>query len=1246
MEIERIVNNENSKIPWLWLILGIFVIAGIVTIIILATRKSPEKPNVGKKQTVIQSYLELVYPTSDKIKNMTATEAENWYNQLWFYFLVLDYMGTPSSTTSKTGENITIPGTLTNISNLMPVEYQDGAPFFHPNSIAIKNTQKVFYNNAGKSMTNPDVALKAVSNGKYIEVTSFGWNPYPNGIYLNSAIGSGIFWNPGVIIVGYNKLEVLYKTSCQINNVKYISGKYSSAGYTALQTALKKYDKSGAVMKELKKLQQVSGKMSIEDIVKAHVEDNRQYLSQSQIVKSEAVSAYDNPMQQIGLAAKYDSCMLIAQANGDGSFDIEFCDFRVVINGSFGSGIIDDDITSKWEIFSSKYLSVRDPFDINNESKVLSINIEFPKIMFSGEDAKYHCKASTNCGPTINNNSKNVNEYCSLMGCQLADTPQSWKNGQTIQPYKSKNTIQIFTPGGVMFAINDSKRGLSMIKKSITTSKILEHNANINLIPRLSDSVIDQLLNSTDLNVYNKILNMSTPTDSLSGLRNYFKITYPLSSLFWDKLDNNDLVHLYLQINSHYMPLILPIGKMTYPTCSEPNECILPPSKNSRTQFWAFDGVHLEGAAGSDIGQAANSTKNYPDSAPYAYQTVGNPFDGGAHAIFDRKTMTLTEGGYPNYAWVESVQYADESGGEKLRGKWDTSSQTVVGPESCTCNPDSSCNTFVSTPGDVIENYDERIVRPKLTDSGDVPCDSTCTEEKVVPCSIGKTCSGKGCQSYCNIPDAFENCAITFNGDTPPSDSICGFMDFKSQKWKQGKCSNTDACKWSTDGKTKPTPQNLFDCIDNPTDKSNCSVPWSISYNDQANTVHIPVTTTMYYPQQGYGKFTNYGKTGIYYSNVSLLLTLPDLNLRMSMEQIIQLVGKSVGGLSIYHQLQALLSTKTRDPRKYLTGYVVLPNTEFNKLSSSSKSKIFKINNQRSVKCENPLINPADDPRLKSILTNFTAFYAPPEESIFNPQYQKTYSYNYETAIQLLMAMYIHGCTGNHSQKYNYPFGSYNSYGMTIGHLAYVRTKAMGWNTVQLARDPDYSGDSMKYCEWPFYDYEIIHVAADPPTWFNPSMAQSNPKYPNETDGYGFDLSVGGVWSGSSAPKSYVFCRGMFTLDITKFLGFYVAHGYIPGSGNWEDDMKLLNLRPINRNIFKQGQLVTDSYAQSVRSYYTPTTWGDSLIIYDQTCPFPEWRGNTCAVSDPTCVVTKKGEGIYYQAMHSTNPVGTWPTNP
>ena len=88
------------------------------------------------------------------------------------------------------------------------------------------------------------------------------------------------------------------------------------------EISLEKFDKSGAVNKELKTLQQVSGKMSIEDIVKAHVEDDRKYLSQPQIVKSEAVSAYDNPMQQIGLASKYDSCMLIAQANGDGSFDI------------------------------------------------------------------------------------------------------------------------------------------------------------------------------------------------------------------------------------------------------------------------------------------------------------------------------------------------------------------------------------------------------------------------------------------------------------------------------------------------------------------------------------------------------------------------------------------------------------------------------------------------------------------------------------------------------------------------------------------------------------------------------------------------------------------------------------------------------------------------------------------------------------------------------------------------------------
>ena len=214
-------------------------------------------------------------------------------------------------------------------------------------------------------------------------------------------------------------------------------------------------------------------------------------------------------------------------------------------------------------------------------------------------------------------------------------------------------------------------------------------------------------------------------------------------------------------------------------------------------------------------------------------------------------------------------------------------------------------------------------------------------------------------------------------------------------------------------------------------------------------------------------------------------------------------------------------------------------------------------------------------------------------------------------------------------------FGSFNSYGMNLGHAGYVRTKAMGWNTVQLARDLDYSGNDMKYCEWPFYDYEIIHVATDPPAWFSQT---GDPQ-----SSYGFDLSVGGVWAAPSAPNDYIFCRGFFTLDITKYMAFYISHGYIPSSGNWNNDVTLINPQPINRNIFRQGQLIKDQWALDIRSYFTPTTWNAPYpIVYDQTCPYPEWKGNKC-YGAKNCVTTPEGQGIYYQAMNASSPVGAWP---
>jgi len=1236
------------KNPVFWIIV-ILLIGLAIWLIIYFTNKTGGSKGSGpgisptplkKLDTPIQVYLSAIYPSSEKITNFSAEEAESYYKNLWFYYLVTDWLGVPSTVNTKTGKSIIIKGTLVALTDLVPNEYVDGAPFFHPNSVAIKNIENEFYTKSGISGTKTTDMLKAISNGKYIEISSFGWNSFPNGIYLNSAIGSGIFWDPGNIAVGPNKLALIYMFACQILKVEYVENTFTTTGYAALNKMLKKYDTTGNINKLLKKIQQDTKSNSIQDVIKFHVVDDRQFLSQASVVGDEAVIAYDETLKTMGLVEKYDSCMMAAQANGDGSFDIEFCDFRVTINGSFSSGTIDDDIQGKWEVFHEKYLSIRDPFDIDNTSKARMLEVVFPTIMFSGEDATYMCKAGPNCGAVIENSSRaNLNKSCSLMGCSPADTPGSWKRGQTLNIYKS-GAVNLYTPGGVSFAINNAKSGLSMINISQSTSRIISRLKN-HVYPALSATDVKSLTSNTDLSTFLKILNITNPSSISDGLRNYLKLTYPLSSKLWDTSSQNDMATIYMTLNAHYMPLLLPIGKMTIPKCYSPSECVFPPSKNSRTQLWSFDGAHITGASPSDIGKKASSTKNYPDSTPYWYQHVGNPFNGGSHSAFDKKSMTLTEGGFPNYAWVESVQYADESGGKRLAGKYDEVNKVNTGPESCDCVPNDDCTTFIQTPEgfELREGFDD-----------DQTCDPAYTppagDPKNITCPIGQVCMGKLSSSYCNIPDAYTDCAITYHGQTPPGTSICGSFDDKTESWVPGKCAENDQCKWAlaSDMDQPQSQSDLFDCIKTNTDNTKCGLPWSVQYKDTPNVQNIPVITTMYYPQMGYGRFTNYGKTGIFYSNVSVLLTIPDLNLRMTMEQIIQLVGSAVGGLSIYHQLEALLDKTQKDNRQFLTGYVVLPNHEYNSIPNVDKAKIYNIQNKRSVICETPLINPGDDPRLSNIQKNFTPLYIPPEANIKNPQYKKTLDYEYETAIQLLMAMYIHGCTGNHSKTQNYPFGSYNSYGMSIGHLAYVRTIAMGWNTLQLARDPDYGGNSMKYCEWPFYDYEIIHVAAKPPSWFKPTMAKAkNKDYPDETDGYGFDLSVGGVWADSGASKNYVFCKGMFTLDITLHLSFYLVNGYLPGSGIWDEDVKMFNPIHINRNIFRQGQLGTDVYAKTIRPYYTPTTWGSKPILYDMTCPFPEWNGILCDKSNPACVATKKGQGIYYQAMHSTTPMGAWP---
>ena len=223
-------------------------------------------------------------------------------------------------------------------------------------------------------------------------------------------------------------------------------------------------------------------------------------------------------------------------------------------------------------------------------------------------------------------------------------------------------------------------------------------------------------------------------------------------------------------------------------------------------------------------------------------------------AVFDQKAMTLTEGGYPNYAWVESVQYADEAGGERLVGKYDEKQMEVVGPESCECVPANACTTYVPTP--TREGFDD-----------EPTCDPSLP--KSITCPIGQVCQGKGASSYCDIPNAYQNCAITYDGATPPTTATCGSLDYDSQAWKASKCSAKDQCKWMLkSGIGNPqTPADLIACSSKAqSDPSKCAIPWSVSFKDPAQTQSVRVTTTMYYPQPGYGRFTNYGKTGIYYS--------------------------------------------------------------------------------------------------------------------------------------------------------------------------------------------------------------------------------------------------------------------------------------------------------------------------------------------------------------------------------------------
>jgi hypothetical protein len=1135
-----------------------------------------------------------VYPTSQKVAKLSGKDAEIFYQNLRFFHLVLPFIGTPSGS---------IKGTLAPVKDLTTTQ-------MFPDAVVVKDLAKWFYSGAGSPSNDLNDALSAISNGKYIEVASPGWRAHPNGVNLDSAIGSGIFWDPGNLIVGPNKVAIAYKAAGQ--------------SFGKLTAALVKSDPGGTFMTAIKRISEKTG-ISPQMAIQKYVSDNRTF------VKTGEQGVYDAGLRAVCVAAGYDSCMAIADISTveSGDITIQLVDFRNILEGNFVDGIINCDMVGIWNEFAEKYLSLRDPFNIDDVDNISPVSISFPNIMFSGTEASRMCKAGPKCGSVL---PAGINSYCSLMGCYPSDTPQSWKRGKNISQTGCTTgvckNISLLSPGGLGFALNNSRDGLSMTNISLTTARILEMTGPNLKSPRINSTLLSSVQTASDTGKFLSLMSITKPSNLTDGLRNYLKLTFPLSAKYWDTLSHNDMADIYTTLDAHYMPLLLPIGKVTVPPCTSVDECKLPPSRYTRTQMWAFDGIHIEGASGSDVYQDAAPTKNYPISTPYFYQNVSNPFNGGSGTVFDTENMILIQGGIPSYAWVESVQYADESGGARLRGEY--SYGTVIGPNSCECSPENECTTYVK------ESFD------------DIPCDPSMTG--TTHCSIGQKCNGRGASSYCSIPDAHENCALTVGSAPFVKGAVCGYFDYKHDKWMQAPCTDKDRCTWSlaSNIKSPQTPTDLYNCYYDSTNPKLCGIPWNNNTKKEAQTVHIPVIQTMYYPQMGYGRFTNYGKTGIYTSNVSFLLTIPDLNLRMTMEQILQLVGEAEGEESIHYQLDSLQGDGdwgNTDSREFLSGYVVLPNTEYNAIPAADRGKIFKISNKRSVTCENPLINPEDDPRLKNISQNFTPLYVPPEARVKNPRYGSNLTYNYETSIQLLTAMYIYGCTGNHRYSESFPFGSYNSYGMVLGHLAYVRTIAMGWNTVQLVRDPDGSDDALKYCEWPFYDIEVIHVAAKPPAWFRPTMAKAaDQSYPKETDGYGFDLSVGGVWADSEAPKPYVFCRGFFCMDISRHLASYLGKGYLQGTGDWDKDVALFNPQPVERNLFRQSQLPGDEYAIAIREYYDPATWKADPIIYDQTCPFPEWQGWKCTKKIPNCVTTPAGEGIYWQAMRSSKPHFAWPS--
>ncbi|MED7789106.1 hypothetical protein [Francisella sp. 19X1-34] len=360
-----------------------------------------------------KKYLEIVYPTSKTIKQMSPKNAYTYYSDLNYWYRV------------PTKE---YPNGIYNNS----LEPQLNVFLFPDTSMRINTSNDSYIDNHGFTS---DKVIQG-SNKNYIEVSSMGWMMFPYGGYFNWSKGSGIYlYTGGKTIAGYNKIDVIYKIYKSENKLKefytklgnnntvrtQIIGKsipFSMEMYNLLisksfnpkdwkyipKVGNNSYDPLILCLVYSKNWNEIKSKLAsfksakeaYQYLVHIYVEDhiNAKYNESSKrysYLAGEENASIDKWMYNVVKSAGINVIQMTLEPNSAGSPTFEICDVRwpevefkgmspAVLGDKAIEGLQSYDLMYIWDKMILKGLiTVRDPFNLENNSKAKAIQIKYPK---------------------------------------------------------------------------------------------------------------------------------------------------------------------------------------------------------------------------------------------------------------------------------------------------------------------------------------------------------------------------------------------------------------------------------------------------------------------------------------------------------------------------------------------------------------------------------------------------------------------------------------------------------------------------------------------------------------------------------------------------------------------------------------------------------------------------------------------------------------------------------------------------